>query len=873
MDRDRALRDDIRLLGDLLGRTLKAQEGEALFERVEQVRALAKGGRAGSDEDFEKLTQLLESCSTRDALLIARAFSHFLNLANIAEQHHRGRRRREYQRDPKSPPQPGSCQEVFARLMANGIEPEALHRTLASMRIELVLTAHPTEVARRTLLQKYGRIAAALERNDRPDLTPMEKEQIVEDLLREITAAWETDEVRQERPSPLDEVKGGLYVFEQTLWDALPRFLRTVDRVLAQHTGKSLPLDAAPMRFGSWIGGDRDGNPSVTPKVTVEACLLSRWMAAELYEQEIERLRSELSITECSAELRQRVGRTREPYRELLRGLPERLQQTRLAIEERLRGGDPIGKLVTRDELEDTLTLCHRSLVETGNEILAGGRLTDVLRRLRCFGATLVRLDIRQEAARHARLLSALTAGEYEQWDEPQRYQFLLERLQSTDSPIIEPTDLDEEDRDVLETFKAVASIDRDSLGAYVITMASRPSDVLAVALLQRAAGVAEPLRIVPLFEQIADLRGAASTMRTLFETHWYRRFIDGRQEVMLGYSDSAKEAGRLAAGWELYRAQEALVALAREEQIELTLFHGRGGSVGRGGGPTYLAIQSQPPGSVQGRLRATVQGEMIQVKFGLPDVALRNLEIYTTATLDATLSAPPPPRTEWRARLDQLSEASRAGYRRVVYENPDFVPYFRAATPEPELAELNIGSRPVRRRGGSSSVESLRAIPWQFAWTQTRLLLPSWLGFDDALEFAATHGMEKEVRAMVQQWPFFHSTLDLVEMVLAKADARIAARYDALLVPPQLRPIGQDLRRRLHRTIDLVLRISGHGQLLEDNPVLRRTIEVRNPYVDPINLVQAELLRRYRAGSDDAIRQAILVTVNGIAAGMRNTG
>jgi phosphoenolpyruvate carboxylase len=847
------LRDDIHLLGDLLGETLRAQEGTALFEMVERVRALAKSGR------LDELTELLASQPTESALPVARAFAHFLNLANIAEQHHRIRRRRDYQRDPKSKPQPGSCDEVFGRMRADGIDADVLFDAVTSLRIELVLTAHPTEVVRRTLLQKYRRIADLLAYRDHVDLTMPERRETDEALRREITAAWETDEVRHERPSPLDEVKGGLFVFEQTLFDAVPRYLRILDDALQKHTGRALPLGETPLRFGSWIGGDRDGNPNVTAEVSVDACLLARWMAAVLYLREIEELRSELSMKDGL------------PYREILREVRDRLLATREWIEAALERRALSPSEISAQELLEPLLRCYHSLHETGNGIIADGRLLDVIRRVYCFGLTLVRLDIRQDAARHTSLLDAITRelglGNYAEWPEERRQEFLLRELESR-RPLI-PTDiaLDDDAQEDLRTFRAIASIPRESLGAYVITMASRPSDVLAVALLQKEAGVREPLRIVPLFETIADLRNAGATIASLLQIEWYGRAYGRRQEVMIGYSDSSKDSGRFTAAWELFQAQEQVVAACRDAGVELTLFHGRGGSVGRGGGPTYLAVRSQPPGSVNGRLRVTVQGEMIQAELGFVGIALRTLEVYTTATLDATLAPSPAPRAEWREAMDRMSAAAARGYRGVVYETPRFLDYFRTATPVNELSELNIGSRPARRAGATKGVDTLRAIPWQFAWTQNRLLLPSWLGVDDALRDA------DGVETMMREWPFFQSMMELIEMVLAKAEPRIAAYYDRLLVPGELRDIGETLLSRLAETIELVKRVTGHAQLLENNPVLRRSIEVRNPYVDPINVVQAEILRRLRASGDESLRDAFVVTVNGIAAGMRNTG
>ena len=834
---DQPLRDDVHLLGDLLGETLRAQEGEALFAMVERVRALAK-------TDFDALTELLAAHPAAEALPVARAFAHFLTLANIAEQHHRVRRRREYQRVPDAPPQPGSCEEVFARLRTS-IDADRLYDAVTSLRIELVLTAHPTEVVRRTLLQKHRRIAELLAQRDHDDLTEPEKREIVDALRREITSAWETDEVRHQRPSPLDEVKGGLFVFEQTLWDALPRYLRVLDDALRAHTGRALPLDAVPVSFGSWIGGDRDGNPNVTAEVTGVACLLSRWVAADLYLKEIDALRSELSMRSATPDLPQ----SDEPYRDLLRDVRERLRATRTSLEEAVAEKDGWKRwpsawserapLVEARELLEPLLACHRSLHATGNGIIAEGRLQDVIRRVYGFGVTLVRLDVRQESTRHTALLDALDRNEL----------------------------LDENAQEDLRTFRALATIPRESLGAYVITMARNADDVLNVKRLLDMHAVQQ--RVVPLFETIEDLRNAGATMTRLFANADYRASIDGHQEVMVGYSDSSKDSGRFTAAWELFQAQEQIVAACAKAGVSLTLFHGRGGSVGRGGGPTYVAIRSQPRGSIDGRLRVTVQGEMIQAEFGLAGIALRTLEVYTTATLDATLARCETPREEWRAAMRTMSDAAARSYRSLVYETPRFLDYFRQATPEVELGALNIGSRPARR-GAKKGVDSLRAIPWQFAWTQNRLLLPSWLGVDAAL----AAGDADTLDAMMREWPFFQSTIELLEMVLAKAEARIAAYYDRLLVSDELRDLGEELRARLQRTSQLVLRVTGHSRLLENNHALRRSIDVRNPYVDPINVVQAELLRRMRAIDDDAsLCDAFVVTVNGIAAGMRNTG
>ncbi len=884
-DPHQPLRDDVRLLGRLLGETLRRLEGEALYEAVESVRTLAKRARQGGDADRGTLERQLTAMPVETAATVARAFAHFLTLANIAEQHHRIRRRRDYQRAPDALPQRASFDESLDRIIASGVEGVALQDAIGRLDVELVLTAHPTEVVRRTLRQQQRRIADTLALRDRPDLTAAEQDALIEALRREITAGWKTDEVRHRRPTPLDEVKWGLVVFEQTLWDAVPRTLRAFDRSLKRVTGSELPVEAAPIRFGSWMGGDRDGNPTVTPDVTRRACLLARWMAADLYLQEISTLRAELPLEDATAELRDRVQNVPEPYRALLRSVCDRLRQTRRHIEAELDGRAPSEAADAppywdAEELAEPLRLCWASLHETGAGVIARGRLLDLLRRVACFGLTLVRLDLRQEADRHTATMSALSRhlgkGVYAEWEEADRVAWLCGHLEEGGSAISAALDAGPfaaDVRDVVDTFRLAASVPPDSLGAYVISMATEPSDVLAVELLQLATGVHPPLRVVPLFETVSDLRHAGDAVRRLLAVPWYRRRIAGRQEIMLGYSDSAKDGGRLAASWELYRAQEDIVAACGDAGVHVTLFHGRGGTVGRGGGPTHLAIQSQPSGSVDGSLRVTEQGEMIDAKFGLPGIAVRTLELYLTATLEATLLRGASPRPEWRALLDELAECSRTDYRELVYQRPEFLEYFHAATPERELVHLNVGSRPARRASGGG-VEALRAIPWVFAWTQMRLMLPAWLGVGTALSAVIEAGRLEDLRSMYREWPFFRSTIDLIEMVLAKSLPDIAARYDERLVPSRLRPLGAELRAKLQQTVDAVLAVTEHGELIEDNPVLRRSIDVRNPYVDPINIVQAEILHRLRADGDRPdLVAALSVCVNGIAAGMRNTG
>jgi phosphoenolpyruvate carboxylase len=876
------LRNDVRTLGNLLGEILKEHAGNSLFERVEQVRSLAKRARGGDVRAAESLAKTLRELPVSEALPVARAFSMFLTLANVAETHHRLRTPTgvEGQGTPI-----GNCNDTFAQLIAQGVSPELLHDTVGQLRVELVLTAHPTQVARRTLLQKYNNLIGVLEeREASPDREqPPEKRRIAEALKREVTTIWDTDEVMHERPTPVDEAKGGFAVLDQAVWQALPIYLRRVDDALRTHTGRGLPLEAAPVRFGSWMGGDRDGNPNVLPETTEEVCRLGRWTAADLFSKEIDLLRVELSSRSCNASLRALVGDSTEPYRDVLKDSREKLINTRDRMEALLKGRRPKDKpyFAHTKELREVLLLCYRSLCEVGQEVVARGRLLDTIRRLECFGLTMVRLDIRQESERHTQALDAITRylglGAYAEWDEAKRQEFCIAELTNTRPLIPKDMPASKEVADVLGAFRVAKKIGPDALGAYIISMARQPSDVLAVELLQKAVGNQTPQRVVPLFETLDDLRAAGDIMRRLFSIPWYHQRINGEQEIMVGYSDSAKDGGRLAANWELYKAQEDIVRACAEFHVHPTLFHGRGGTVARGGGPTHLAIQSQPPGSVNGTLRVTEQGEMIQAKFGNPRIAMRTLEVYTAATVDATLMPPRKAEPKWREHLEALADTACNQYRDVVRGPNRFVEYFRLATPEGELGALNIGSRPARRRKGGG-IETLRAIPWIFAWTQNRLCLPSWLGVGAALNHAISEGQLPELRAMYAEWPFFRATIDLIEMVVAKADPDSSKYYDQGLVPEDLRHIGTDLRAQLKATIEAILTVTQHAALLEANQETREGLDVRDPYMDPINLLQIELLRRLRAVPEDKIPErsmweAFVVTVNGIAAGMRNTG
>ncbi|MFT0477277.1 phosphoenolpyruvate carboxylase [Pseudomonas antarctica] len=879
-DIDARLREDVHLLGELLGNTIREQYGDDFLAKIEQIRKGAKADRRGAVAEQaagEELSASLNQLQEGELLPVARAFNQFLNLANIAEQYQLIHRRDESQ---PAPFESRVLPELLARLQSEGHSNESLARQLTRLEIELVLTAHPTEVARRTLIQKYDAIAAQLALQDHRDLTTAEREQIRARLQRLIAEAWHTEEIRRVRPTPVDEAKWGFAVIEHSLWHAIPNYLRKADQALHAATGLHLPLEAAPIRFASWMGGDRDGNPNVTAPVTREVLLLARWMAADLYVRDIDHLASELSMQQASPALQAKVGDSVEPYRALLKQLRERLRATRQWAHTSLTASTPapVDVLQNNRDLLDPLELCYQSLHECGMGVIADGPLLDCLRRAVTFGLFLVRLDVRQDSSRHSSAMTEITdylgLGRYEDWDEEARISFLSKELANRRPLLPGYFKPSAETAEVLNTCKEIAAAPAASLGSYVISMAGAASDVLAVQLLLKESGVQRPMRVVPLFETLADLDNAGPVMETLLQLPGYRTRLQGPQEVMIGYSDSAKDAGTTAAAWAQYRAQERLVDICREQQVELLLFHGRGGTVGRGGGPAHAAILSQPPGSVAGRFRTTEQGEMIRFKFGLPDIAEQNLNLYLAAVLEATLLPPPPPEPAWRHLMDELAADGVSAYRAVVRENPQFVEYFRQSTPEQELGRLPLGSRPAKRRAGG--IESLRAIPWIFGWTQTRLMLPAWLGWEAALSKALQRGEGELLGQMREQWPFFRTRIDMLEMVLAKADADIARLYDERLVQPDLLALGAHLRDLLSQACSVVLGLTGQSQLLGHSPDTLEFIRLRNTYLDPLHLLQAELLARSRqqeAAQDSPLEQALLVSVAGIAAGLRNTG
>ena len=888
------LRENVRLLGELLGQNIKEHLGQEFLDKVEAIRATAKLDREESSGDASpELVGLLEDLGDDEMFFVARAFNQFLNLANIAEQYHSVRRNRTDQETGLE-----TFDQLLDRLKASGSSKDDLAKLLDEMSIEFVLTAYPTEVTRRTLIMKYDAMSECLAAKDRSDLTPKERKDILERLNRLVCEAWHSDEIRQDRPSAVDEAKWGFAVVENSLWNALPSFLRDFDISLKEKFGHSLPPDFSPIKFASWMGGDRDGNPNVTSSLTQEVLSLSRWMAADLYLRDVRELTNELSMWDASAELTEAASVFRddfkrnrdEPYRLVLANLRKRLIATLDWTEQLSKGqpAEPGDALLRNEELIEPLMMCYRSLIEKGMHSVANGLLLDTLRRASCFGLQLLKLDIRQDSDRHLQVMSELTSylglGDFAKWEEADKQAFLIKELQNKRPLIPQSWPCSDDVKEVLATCKVVAAQPAEALGSYVISMASSPSDVLTVILLLKEAGIQHNMGVVPLFETLDDLSGANEAIDALLSIPWYLSYCNKAQQVMIGYSDSAKDAGQMAAAWAQYQAQESLVAVAKKHDVKLTLFHGRGGTVGRGGGPANRAILSQPPGSVAGSFRITEQGEMIRFKFGMPTVAKQSLKLYLNAVLEASLLPPPEPKPEWRALMKDMTTSALKSYRATVRENPDFVPYFRSVTPEQELGKLALGSRPARRKA-NGGVESLRAIPWIFAWTQIRLMLPAWLGSDEALAEVLKSENAIVLDDMFANWPFFKTHIDMLEMVVAKGDARIARYYDQLLVAEEFKPLGHTLRHRFLDMIERVNEVKKQAQLQVDNPQLRGSLNVRNPYTDPLHYLQAELLRRDRLASEseaenprldgrkNRVEMSLKVTMAGIAAGIRNTG
>ncbi len=873
-----SMRSNIHMLGDFLGETIRDAQGNEILDLIENIRILSRASRSGDEKSREQLLDILANISNEDVIPVARAFSQFLNLTNIAEQYHTISR---HNKDAALGER--SMGALFARLKAQNVPAEKVIATVEKLLIDLVLTAHPTEVTRRSLVHKHVEINRCLSRLEHDDLTDAETTKLKRRLMQLIALAWHTNEIRTQRPTPVDEAKWGMAVIENSLWKAVPEFCRQLNFHLEKNFGVQHPVGLAPVRFSSWMGGDRDGNPFVTAETTRKVLRMNRYKAAELFLEDIKTLSDELSVIHATDEFRAKYGDHLEPYRAVVKELRTKLIKT-VAYYDELLQDKPLtisrDEILTDDEqLWEPLYDCYQSLHQCGMRIIANGGLLDCLRRIRCFGLGLSRLDIRQESTRHEMAIAEITRyiglGDYSQWTEDDKQAFLVRELSSR-RPLV-PTNWtpSPETKEILDTCKVVAEQPEGVISAYVISMAREASDVLAVHLLLKEAGCKTAIRVAPLFETLDDLDRCEKVMTALFNIGWYRGVINNQQMVMIGYSDSAKDAGMLAASWAQYRAQEALVNLSEKYNIELTLFHGRGGTIGRGGAPAHAALLSQPPRSLKNGLRVTEQGEMIRFKLGLPAVAVSSLDLYASAILEANLCPPPEPKQAWRDVMDKGSEISCDIYRGIVRGEPDFVPYFRAATPEQELSKLPLGSRPAKRNP-NGGVESLRAIPWIFAWMQNRLMLPAWLGAGQALQQLIEQGNEALLKEMCTEWPFFSTRIGMLEMVFSKADLWLAEHYDQRLVPQHLHRLGNTLRSQLEADIKTVLSLAHEGQLMADLPWIAESIALRNIYTDPLNLLQVELLHRLRSAGENptpALEQALMITITGIAAGMRNTG
>jgi phosphoenolpyruvate carboxylase len=890
---DRPLRSDVHSLGRILGEVLIEQEGEPLYALEERVRKLAILRRRGPAEEraarTAELTALLAELPLEHAIVIIRAFATYFRLVNLAEQNHRIRRTRAHARDRDGRPQRGSIRAVLESAKEAGVSADAARAAIAALEVTLTLTAHPTEAARRTILEKLYRIAHRLEERDQCSLTPQEIADAREAIRDEITGLWQTDEVRRERPSVGDEVKNVLFYVEEILWDLMLRLPDELDRAFERVYGTRLGLVQTPLRIHTWVGGDMDGNPNVTPEVLEDSILahqargLRRLLRAVgdlggSLSQSDRYVRAPEALLASIKEDARRMPRIAaeqgprtegEPWRKKLRFVESRLTATIAGIERRRtmlepreaegKGRDPEHHYRQPGEFASDLQLIADTLRQAKCLHSGERRARALFELVKARGFGIAELEMRT-VADDVRNAAAWLAGKGEQSPGAQRVLSALERIA-----------------------RAQREMGEGACRTLVLSMTRDQNCVLAALAVARECGLWDAERecarldIVPLFETSAALEGSADILRALFADRVYRRHLEGRgvQEVMVGYSDSGKEIGLLAASGALRRVQQALPAVAAEANVPLRIFHGRGESVARGGGPAQQAILALPPGSVGGRFKVTEQGEALDHKYGRPELAERTMELFIGGallhSLGAQEKATPAEEKRYAEVYDELAEAGRVEYRALVWEEPLFFKFFSTATPIEAIARLPIGSRPAKR--GAGGVDALRAIPWVFAWTQNRAILPGWYGVGSAFERVGSRAGGADLLAeMYRRWPFFRAVIENVEMVLAKSDMGIAERYAELAEPDARSAVWPKIRAEHARTVQWVKRIQGTRKLLDGNPALQRSIRLRNPYVDPMSFLQVELLRR-RSGGDERVDRALLLTLNGISAGMRNTG
>jgi phosphoenolpyruvate carboxylase len=865
----KSLRDDVRLLGFFLGSVIKDQEGSSFYQLVERIRLLSKVNKKKLNQ--KKLnTQLIieiNKLNPKKLFKLTRSFSHLLNLMNLAESLDASRKLNEYENvNSKTKNQNIFIEEIIKKLFKN--------KKINNDKI------YKQEVKRRTLIQKYANLIELLEQRQLLHNYPSRIKKIDIKLYREITIIWKTDDLKRSRPKPTDEARWGLAVIEDSLWDTIPKVYKRINDIFRENLNKDLPRNFSPIRFGSWMGGDRDGNPNVTAAVTKETILLSRWQAAKLYEKELTKLIQDLSINECSRKILKFTGKIFEPYRVYLRPLRNKIRSTHQLIEKHLNQNEKLDekKLIqSKEEILEPLNTVRDSLNENKGEKIGNGDLLDLIRRTRCFGINLAKIDIRQESSRHFKLVSEVIGKKfkYNLLNEDKKINLLISLIKKKN--YFNNLKLkDYENKETWATFQLLSTQPKECLGAYVISMTACASDILSVFLLQKEAKIKNLLRVVPLFETLEDLKNAKVVMEKLFSLKWYQKFINYKQEVMIGYSDSSKDAGKLSASWHQYKLQEDILKLGKKYKINITFFHGRGGSAGRGGGPIQATLKSQPPNSVNGQLRITDQGEVIQQKYGYKPLAEYNLCSYIGSVMEASLTPPPQPKYTWRKLIEKMSDISSSAYRKNINDNEDFIRYFKTITPHKSLAKLSIGSRPSKRKN-IDNIKGLRAIPWVFAWTQIRLMLPAWLGTPEALRYASMKSFSKTLLDMERNWPFFYSTMDILDMVISKIDPEISKIYESYLADNSLKRVGKKLRFKFQGLKNLHNKITPKD-IVKERKEFRKSLFVRNNYTEALNILQAKIMSKSNNKKLNYIDRkylddAIMTSIAGLSAAIKNTG
>ncbi|MDB2678567.1 phosphoenolpyruvate carboxylase [Candidatus Pelagibacter sp.] len=881
------LREDIRFLGTFLGKVIKDQEGEAFFKIVERLRLLSKNILLDKQKSkvFLKISKEIKKLPPELTFKITRAFLHILNLMNLAESLDASRKLNEHNNPYfKNKNQNLFIEDIIEGLFKNkSISDSKIYEQAKNLDIGIVLTAHPTEVKRRTLIQKYANLINLMEQRHLYKKYPSKVVEIDRKLYTEITIIWKTDELKRSKPSPLDEARWGLAVIEDSLWDTIPKVYKRLNDIFRKNLNKDLPRGFNPIQFGSWMGGDRDGNPNVTAQVTKKVILFSRWQAAKLYEKELTKLIQDLSMKECSPKIKKITGKTFEPYRVYLRPIRDKIRSTYKIIENHLNNHEPLKEdelLQDKNEILKPLRDIRESLNSNNSQHIANSDLLDLIRRVRCFGINLARLDIRQESSRHEQLLNEILKKKskinYSNLNEQKKISLLNNLIKQKKYFLDKLNIINKENKEVWDTFKQISKEPAQCLGAYVISMTSKASDILSVYFLQKQAQTKNLLRVVPLFETLDDLKNAKDVMENLFKLSWYRKLINHQQEVMIGYSDSSKDAGKLSASWHQYKLQEELRDLAKKYKIDLVFFHGRGGSAGRGGGPIQATLKSQPSNTVNGKIRITDQGEVIQQKYGYKPLAEYNLCSYIGAVMDASLNPPPRSKKNWRNLIEKMSEISTSAYRKNLNQSEDFIRYFKTVTPHKSLGKLAIGSRPTKRKN-IDNIQSLRAIPWVFAWTQIRLMLPAWLGTTEALRYGSIKKYSKTLTDMEKNWPYFVSTMDILDMVISKVDPEISIIYENNLADDALKRIGKKLRFQFDALVKLHNKITPK-EVIKERKEFRKALFIRNNYTEMLNILQASIMnkinnRKYKKQDKKFLNDALMTSIAGISAAMKNTG